>query len=936
MAAYSGFITGTCSVNSGTKNVTVTLDAGSSAIEEIASGTAIFINDFPPVEAVSGSGTTVTLAENWPHANQTGEAFTTIYTIEGLRDASTYARQAATSSLTLASSFETLLTSTTPTVTIGTAPNELTLTPYQYLVDQFNASIGDIDAIKNGSLAPSKAEFMARNNGVGSGFVHWGKHNPGASFPPVNQGLFAINTAADTLRLGRDLGDAVGISTTPTPFVSVNNSLIDIKGVNFSNETTNEIILPPAPDGLQNIDPTQPDFADLTAAIASGTVNLDNSVINRQDLVLLEVWHEKISDKDVVYPNGLVQYGASTWEGIALQTGNVAQGYSAFYEGDTTTTGRSAVWSALSDANKALFIQDPANNIYSDNGELIQVRARARVIRGLEGSWSSLDMQNSPEFDNASTFEFVTPQLSSTTVPSAFTTSGTGWKSTNQSSIYPADPFVWTRNETKDEGYAIPICLVTRLNQGGYHPQLNPQGTRAFNNISDIPDGKTWDHQQAKKPINISDCFSFSTDGSTPVNTNTGKIASSFNGREKVDDGRYDAITAGQIKDLRIDASGTHTPVSAHHTLSKRARNGEARGWEKQPRILSQINNASSISTGEAFGVRVLTSSVSNVSGWLGGSQQEASGWLLLDGVKHKVFNARDNGTHTYLYSHTLPASGNTVVGASVYAVFGDYIDAPYSEGLFQNITGTPSEIAATFPSGVMGEWIPVIPDETSKDYKSTKKNLEQYQALLTTDSGATWGNSNVSSENTDNSFNTNQGPAGVRIIPFRAKANFTEEAVVSAIEFLYGDFVTTVSTSSDEGGNSLIQSLSGRVATDSVTGASFTLPFSKYYTGYVGTTSSNRISKTSLLVDDEVISGSATSDGIQWETRVTSQDGLASLIIPYRQIKHNGSSYGAGLTFNYVNNTSNATDDNGQLIQVGTARSLDDMNIIIKENFNV
>ena len=130
MAAYSGFITGTCSVNSGTKNVTVTLDAGSSAIEEIASGTAIFINDFPPVEAVSGSGTTVTLAENWPHANQTGEAFTTIYTIEGLRDASTYARQAATSSLTLASSFETLLTSTTPTVTIGTAPNGLTLTPY--------------------------------------------------------------------------------------------------------------------------------------------------------------------------------------------------------------------------------------------------------------------------------------------------------------------------------------------------------------------------------------------------------------------------------------------------------------------------------------------------------------------------------------------------------------------------------------------------------------------------------------------------------------------------------------------------------------------------------------------------------------------------------------------------------------------------------------
>jgi len=180
MAAFSGFITGTCSVNGGTKSVTVTLDAGSSAVEEVASGTAIFINNFPPVEAASGSGTTITLAEDWPHANQVGEAFTTIYTIEGLRDAATFARQASTESLALASSFEELLTSTTPTVTIGTAPNELTLTPYQYLGDQFNVGLGDIDAIKNGSVAPSKAEFEARTRGkyAGSGFVHWGKTSP--------------------------------------------------------------------------------------------------------------------------------------------------------------------------------------------------------------------------------------------------------------------------------------------------------------------------------------------------------------------------------------------------------------------------------------------------------------------------------------------------------------------------------------------------------------------------------------------------------------------------------------------------------------------------------------------------------------------------------------------------------------------------------------
>jgi hypothetical protein len=370
--------------------------------------------------------------------------------------------------------------------------------------------------------------------------------------------------------------------------------------------------------------------------------------------------------------------------------------------------------------------------------------------------------------------------------------------------------------------------------------------------------------------------------------------------------------------------------------LSKRARNGEARGWEKQPRILSTISGGTTVSTSSDFVAKVPLAEITNTS-WFVSGNIEASGWILLDGVKHKIASVSQDATSAYIKCYTLDPTEGANAGLTVEAVFGDYIDAPYSEGLFQNVTGTPSEIAATFPDGVLGEWIPVIPDGTVKSYKSTKKNLEQYQALLSSDSGATWGNSGVSSENTDNSYNVGQDSNQVRIVPFRAKANFTEGTSISAVTPLHklnGTYFTTSSNVSDNG-RILAQSIANTITTDTTTKARAVITYDAYFSDNSLSTNVNLQQTTSKTIDS-IISGSATSDGIQWETIGVQQDSLASLIIPYRQIKHDGTSYGAGLTFNYVNDTSNALDDNGLLIQVGTSRSLDDMNIILRENFNV
>jgi len=141
----SGFVVGTASVNNGSK--IVTLDGGVDA-SQVTSGTAVFIGDptFPPVEAISGTVGQITLRENWPNASQTSEPFTTIYTIEGLRDAVQKASDTSANMLAITSSFEDLLTSTDPSIDITINEVVTPFTPYQFLVDQFEASQVLLDA----------------------------------------------------------------------------------------------------------------------------------------------------------------------------------------------------------------------------------------------------------------------------------------------------------------------------------------------------------------------------------------------------------------------------------------------------------------------------------------------------------------------------------------------------------------------------------------------------------------------------------------------------------------------------------------------------------------------------------------------------------------------------------------------------------------------
>jgi len=118
-------------------------------------------------------------------------------------------------------------------------------------------------------------------------------------------------------------------------------------------------------------------------------------ILSRQDYGFLETFHQKVSDTDLFCPLGLPQYGNSTSEEdipLTLITSlGVAQGYSAFGDWDTTTVGYAAKWSTMTVAQQKTALDNPENNLYYDaeTAELIQVRARVRVIRGVQNQWKS-------------------------------------------------------------------------------------------------------------------------------------------------------------------------------------------------------------------------------------------------------------------------------------------------------------------------------------------------------------------------------------------------------------------------------------------------------------------------------------------------------------------------------------------------------------------
>lgn len=588
--------------------------------------------------------------------------------------------------------------------------------------------------------AMTKVEFDAlaeqrKRVNAGSGFLEWGKHFPNSvNFVNINEGMTATVTASNAnnknLFIGRNFSDAIGSSRTNYPKALVNGVVITLADIVGSNAVSvgiqNAIPFPPAPDGTKTYNSATGvvvQHANVATAFAAETAT--NKVItSRKDLVFLESWHEAIEDKDQVYWLGNVQQGADNPYGAPNLTRS--DGYTRFGEWDTTTTGKYSTWSALSDAQKLAFIQDPENNIYYDSkvGKFIQVRYRVRVNGGFGDEWKKVrcgsDGASAINYTENTSNGYLWAQGAQTTAPTYGVGNGNTFFLAKNNNYPLKSPDYGLAYSPLQKTVYMPIALVQRLNQGAYHPTYNTQGCARFS------DNNFW-YNTTDTAASTQDCFELALNGD---------IASVITGRSDQYN-HYDAIYAGLVEDLRLNANKQDYARLAQDRL-KKAIAGTVRGKERLP-------------------FTKVFASVAAVE----------AGYTIVN---------QDN-----------PAA----VVAQSYSV----LTAEYDELPWVDIVGNPTSIAATFPDGIVGQWIPVSVVGGNSNFNLNRKaNASESFWVQTSNSGANFSVGTKTIGQATNTVNFTLITTSVLLIHYEALSNHTKASNRDAVE--YANFDTLASSS--------------------------------------------------------------------------------------------------------------------------------------------
>jgi len=280
--------------------------------------------------------------------------------------------------------------------------------------------------------------------------------------------------------------------------------------------------------------------------------------VARQDFVFLEMWHEKINDKGVVYPFGSVQYKGPNTDGLTGIASGIFNGsdtYSLFsYDNDEpgSLVGNCYIWENLTPEQKNKFASNAENNIYISEDNVIQVRYRFRYIKDNGLGYNSLENLKTgaiavkgiqserriyPRMNYAEQSDMQSIYSSSTYLMGGGCTVNSYLKNNNfnkpMNGVFK--PGGSGKAGYKNLGLVVPIALIQRRNQGAFDPIYNPDGTSKFN------DGKLWWETEASHN-NIMDCF---------LNADNG----SYLGISGRPDGLfYDIINQRDVNDLRKSA----------------------------------------------------------------------------------------------------------------------------------------------------------------------------------------------------------------------------------------------------------------------------------------------------------------------------------------------------------------------------------------------
>lgn len=683
--------------------------------------------------------------------------------------------------------------------------------------------------------------------------------------------------------------------------------------------------------------------------------------ISRSDLVFLESWHEDISEKNFVYPLGNVQYLGGNSDGLTGIANGAFSGfetYSVFGNWQTSSAliGKGYVWSSLNEAQKKSFISNPENNCYLDGDKVIQVRYRVRVVQGWGDSWNSVNAISDLSLNySPSGVAYPKPKGKLVSIPrdiqNANTEGNTGYFTTpkNIFMVNTGDIGAFSaisKTNTLDttiaydgKCFALPIALVHRRNQGAYHPVYNPNGTKPLWSIDGADAGKRWFESTAVKPLSTANCVDF---GNTRVSGDYSPFVhlASY-GKIGTDTGRpdglfYDQIHEGDILDLRNSSK----KVEDYNRLISREFNklvaGTNRGKEGENTLYYKNitgNNLSVImatSIGnqpptsidrDTYFVINNSSSAIQIAYWTGSS---ATGYIQV--------NSGASSNIEVPFGASLYIQGNngttvTTVNVTVVRVKGSRNSTTRTKSntlLHCDIIGNPTNYPTAWKqSGVSGtplivaeDGTSLLPNGTLDTFKlSRKANATPLLCLRSTDNGTTWSSFTPTFSTSTNAITLTDEPATNLVMVYYQTHTSMAVPVASSEVLEIGDVVGTNGLYNAHLVSTLINKtpvkasapyLQMGYSVDSYRLSMITFAFS----GLV-----EELPKHDALT---LAGGAVGVPAVKVFPYLTRLNGKAYLNLVFKEMKHNGTSWGDDTKFNIVDNVSITTDFYGQTVLIG------------------
>jgi hypothetical protein len=417
-------------------------------------------------------------------------------------------------------------------------------------------------------------------------------------------------------------------------------------------------------------------------------------------------------------------------------------------------------------------------------------------------------------------------------VPIDYQTSGGFYEHTNTGTINDIGSWGILTNQvdTTDvvgRHYCTGIALVQRLNQGAYHPVWNSSGCRSVRNINDSG-GVAWYDSTAKEIDSTGKCFFIAANGyASPF---SGSIGASLSGRSDQYE-FYDAIYAGQVQDLRLNANKLDASRLLEDSIRK-AVSGETRGWGKVPFTKVANGVASSSSASASYVWLPIAAELEKVEVGNKVDLYNSSTNLII--FTNATVTSKDSSGYFVdtLYNRVISEVYNSVVMS--------FITAEYDSLPWVDIIGDPVNIAATFPDGVVGQWLPIIPTGGNIEYIMNEKANGILSTTNTDDDGGTWSHTaNLSYDAVTNSKIWNPANTRVMLWQYEALSNFTAPDANGAVYGELGDVVATTN-SQVSNGNRLHPSLTSKIGKGDFNSASFEyVPVSNWQ---IGTTEAGRL----------------------------------------------------------------------------------------------